>query len=152
MGTALGDRIRQRRKELGYTQENVAELMHATQSWFHKIEDGQIKRPSGQRLRTLADVLGLDFDELSVLAGLADRPSTAAKFRATLPEEDAARLEEMHTRIDPLLTRMEADEFQALVRHAKLLVKISDGRRQAGSPDVAPPLTQGKMDSPCGAM
>jgi transcriptional regulator with XRE-family HTH domain len=120
MGTALGDRIRERRNELGYTQEKVAELMHATQSWYHKIEDGQIKRPSGQRLRTLADVLGLDFDDLSVLAGLADRPTTGAKFRATLPEEDAARLEEMHTRLDPHLVKLSPAQFQVVLQTAEL--------------------------------
>lgn len=79
--TVVGERIRARRKRLGLSQEDVADLaeMHVTN--IGKIERGQ----SNPSLTTLVRVAGvLDCDPGSFLAGLSlvDVPSATHKITA----------------------------------------------------------------------
>ena len=54
---SLGGRLRQKRRELGMTQEQLAERADTTQAVIQKIENGKSLRP--RKTDKLADALGV---------------------------------------------------------------------------------------------
>jgi y4mF family transcriptional regulator len=56
---ALGERIKQRRKELSITQPHLAELANVSTNTLYKLERGQ-GNPSLEVLIKLAEVLGME--------------------------------------------------------------------------------------------
>lgn len=56
-GTTLGGRLRQRRKELGWTQMLLADKVGTSQAVIQKIENGKSLRP--RILEQIADSLGV---------------------------------------------------------------------------------------------
>lgn len=71
----LGDAIFRARRRKRWSQvELAAEAGELSDSFISRVEAGKA-RPSSDTLRVIADSLGLDFNELSGLAGYADRPS-----------------------------------------------------------------------------
>lgn len=59
----MGDRIKQRRKQLGLTQERAAELANIALSTYTKIESGN-NHPSLNTLIKISCVLSISMDEL----------------------------------------------------------------------------------------
>jgi transcriptional regulator with XRE-family HTH domain len=57
----VGDRLRERRVQLGITQQRMAELLGVTYQQAHKYEKG-INRMSAGRLHQIAVILGVDVD------------------------------------------------------------------------------------------
>jgi transcriptional regulator with XRE-family HTH domain len=57
--TALGEKIRKRRKEKGYTLEKLAELANSSKSYSWELENKNPPRPSGEKLAKSASVLGV---------------------------------------------------------------------------------------------
>ncbi len=77
---SLGGVIRARRKELGWTQEELAERISALdeyvrQSDISRIERGEIMLPRRQRLARIASALNLPLGELLALSGWAGAES-----------------------------------------------------------------------------
>lgn len=61
----LGQKIKHRRKELGYTQTELADRMQVTQSYISQLEyDGF--NPSTQMIISIAATLGVSIDYLLI--------------------------------------------------------------------------------------
>lgn len=70
---ALGDRIKERREELGWTQETLANRAGLSKGFLSDVENG--KRGIGARsLLDIAQVLGMSLDYL--MKGSEEAPST----------------------------------------------------------------------------
>jgi transcriptional regulator with XRE-family HTH domain len=75
---ALGIAVKQRRNELGLTQEAVALTGELHQRWISNLENG-VRNPSYASLRRLASALGLSTSELIARAEqIEQRPASAA--------------------------------------------------------------------------
>lgn len=57
--TALGDRIRDLRKQKGYTLEKLAELTDSSKSYIWELENKQPPRPSAEKIAKIARILGV---------------------------------------------------------------------------------------------
>jgi transcriptional regulator with XRE-family HTH domain len=64
---ALGQAVRERREELGITQEHLAIEAGLHQRWVSNVENG-VRNPSLRSLRRLAGGLGLEASELLLRA------------------------------------------------------------------------------------
>lgn len=64
----VGQVIRQRRKSLGMTQEDLAEAIGKDQNYVSFVETGRIKNPSRPVIRLFAAALDMDVNELLKLA------------------------------------------------------------------------------------
>jgi transcriptional regulator with XRE-family HTH domain len=62
--TALGDKIRELRKEKGYTLEKLAELTDSSKSYIWELENKNPPRPSGEKVGKIASVLGVTAEYL----------------------------------------------------------------------------------------
>jgi transcriptional regulator with XRE-family HTH domain len=60
----LGQRIRDRRRELGWTQEELARRLGVRQNVISRLESGTVSNPSIAMIRNLARVLGVTADYL----------------------------------------------------------------------------------------
>lgn len=78
----VGRQIQQRRRELGLTQEQVADELHMTSTQLSRIECGQ--RPSLQTLLHLTSALNLSLDSLFCVYLTADQ--TTAEIHRCLME------------------------------------------------------------------
>lgn len=67
----LGEAIRQRRLELGLTQEELAERIGdgVGQNYVSQLERDKVKLPRAERLARIADVLGLKLGDLLARSG-----------------------------------------------------------------------------------
>jgi transcriptional regulator with XRE-family HTH domain len=88
----LGALIRQRRRELGWTQEELAERIssddeYVRQSEISRIESGRIGLPRRERLERIADALGLPLGELLARSGWA---GAEPHFGPSVPSTDLA--------------------------------------------------------------
>lgn len=59
MGTRLGDKLRELRKEKKLTLEKLADLAGLSKSYLWELENRESQRPSAEKLTALADVLGV---------------------------------------------------------------------------------------------
>lgn len=57
--SALGDRIRERRKLKGYTLEKLAELTSSSKSYIWELENKSPPRPSAEKIGKIASILGV---------------------------------------------------------------------------------------------
>ena len=60
----IGERIQQRREQLGLTQEELAEASGLRQSIISRLERGTRKNPGADTVRRLAKTLGVTADWL----------------------------------------------------------------------------------------
>lgn len=67
-GMLVGQVIRQRRKSLGMTQEDLAEAIGKDQNYVSFVETARIKNPSRPVIHLFAEALGFDVNELLKLA------------------------------------------------------------------------------------
>lgn len=59
MATKLGDKLRELRKKHGFTLEKLAEAAGLSKSYLWELENRDSQRPSAEKLKSLADVLGV---------------------------------------------------------------------------------------------
>lgn len=64
MTTALGIKIRDLRKEKGYTLEKLAELTESSKSYIWELENKNPPRPSAEKVARIAAALGVTADYL----------------------------------------------------------------------------------------
>lgn len=102
----MGARIRARRDELGFSQDEVAVAIGRSRSLIAQYERGGCK-PSAEALLRLADKLKLPIEEILGPSGMAELPKHTddalrliAIFRRLNPD-DAATLLTLATRLDP---------------------------------------------------
>jgi len=87
--SALGNRLRERRKLKGYTLEKLAELTGSSKSYIWELENKNPPRPSAEKISKIASVLGVIPE---YLVDLTEREADATdeafyrKFRKMSPE------------------------------------------------------------------
>lgn len=59
MGTKLGDKLKDLRKQKGLTLEKLADMAGLSKSYLWELENRESQRPSAEKLTSLADVLGV---------------------------------------------------------------------------------------------
>lgn len=64
MTTPLGTKIRDLRKEKGYTLEKLAELTESSKSYIWELENKDPPRPSADKVARIASALGVTTDYL----------------------------------------------------------------------------------------
>jgi transcriptional regulator with XRE-family HTH domain len=70
--TTVGDRIKQRREELGLPLSHLSEIAKVSRSYLHEIENGQSVMPSAEHLYNIAEALGTS---VAVLLGKRTNPN-----------------------------------------------------------------------------
>lgn len=94
MSQSFGQVIRQRRKQKGYSQRELAEKLEIDFTYLSKLENDRAKySPKEDIIRDLAAYLDLDADELVFLAG-------------KLPEDNEDFLREHYKSMPTLFRRM----------------------------------------------
>lgn len=89
--TALGDKIRELRKQKRYTIEKLAELTESSKSYIWELENKNTPRPSADKIARIAAVLGvtaeylLDQTETVQVADAADE-AFYRKYRRMNPD------------------------------------------------------------------
>lgn len=75
MSGALGRLIRARRREMGLTQEEFAELLgeEMRQSEISRLERGHVSQPRPERLQRIAEVLDIPVGELLLQTAWAEQ-------------------------------------------------------------------------------
>tara|TARA_R110001606_G_scaffold16827_3_gene66633 strand:+ start:160 stop:480 length:321 start_codon:yes stop_codon:yes gene_type:complete len=64
MATALGEKIQKRRKEMGLTLEQLADLADSSKSYIWELENKNPPRPSAEKLSKIATQLGVTMEYL----------------------------------------------------------------------------------------
>jgi len=64
MTTTLGEKIRELRKQKGYTLEKLAELSDSSKSYIWEMENKNPPRPSADKIAKIASALGVTADYL----------------------------------------------------------------------------------------
>jgi transcriptional regulator with XRE-family HTH domain len=78
----IGERIKDRRRKRGWTQEALAEHSGVPQPMISRLESGDRDNPTTHVLRNLACALGCSMD---YLAGIYDEEDTATRARPRKP-------------------------------------------------------------------
>lgn len=89
----FGSSLRDFRKHRGWTQQQLADAVDATQSTISQLENGE-KNPSFELVRDLSRALGVTVSELLGEAPQELRPEEVAHFR-TLRQLPPAAVEEL---------------------------------------------------------
>jgi transcriptional regulator with XRE-family HTH domain len=71
----LANRLKELRRALGWTQQDLSRGSGLTRSYISRLEMGDIALPSSEKLRALANSLGTTPDDLLQAAGYIDTPS-----------------------------------------------------------------------------
>lgn len=104
----LGAFIVRHRKELGLTQEGLAERSGVSGSTIFRLEGGEFGRPDPEKLQRIARALGVDAEDLFELAGYAPDealPSLRPYLRRKLGLSEGAQ-----ARIERYIARVQRDE------------------------------------------
>jgi transcriptional regulator with XRE-family HTH domain len=64
VATSLGKKIRDLRKQKGYTLEKLAELTESSKSYIWELENKDPPRPSAEKVAKIASALGVTADYL----------------------------------------------------------------------------------------
>ena len=64
MAKTLGEKIRELRKQKGYTLEKLGELTESSKSYIWELENKNPPRPSADKIAKIAHVLGVTSDYL----------------------------------------------------------------------------------------
>lgn len=82
-GSILGTRIRERRRQIGMAQSELARLVNISPSYLNLIESNK-RQIAGSRLRQIAEALGLTLEDLTGSAAnrLADELTTLSSLEA----------------------------------------------------------------------
>ncbi|NQU83139.1 MAG: helix-turn-helix transcriptional regulator [Parcubacteria group bacterium] len=67
--TEFAKLIQNKRKEKGYTLEELANKLNVDKSYISKLENDKVPAPSVNLIRRISEVLLIDFEQLSLLAG-----------------------------------------------------------------------------------
>lgn len=122
----IGDIVRERRKQLGWSQTDLAERVGVSQRTISRVEHNLfVDALRSDLLRRFADELGLKYDDLAVAAGLFDTRNAARAVYALnrMDGHDRERLIEIHGWIDPLLLQMTPGQIDVVRKVAELLLE-----------------------------
>ena len=104
----FGQRIKRRRRELGLTQRQVAEVLEIDFTYLSKLENDRGEPPGEKTIRGLSAVLHEDEEDLLALAGKvpeqlrdrAQRDLTFARLVRRLPHLPDSELQQIYRSLD----------------------------------------------------
>lgn len=64
MATPLGEKIRAERKRLALTMDELAARTESSKSYIWELENRPVVRPSADKIKRIADALGVSFEYL----------------------------------------------------------------------------------------
>src|SRR5881392_3345182 len=107
---SLANRLKELRRALTWTQQDLSRASGLTRSYISRLEMGDIALPSSEKLRALAQALGTAPDDLLQAAGYIDNPSEASDLpdvkvylRRKYAMQDPRTLQAIETIINGLL-------------------------------------------------
>lgn len=107
--TAAGKKIAAARVRAKLTGKELADKAGVTAAWVRSVETGGIARPAPDKLRRVADVVGLDIREL---LALTDQLGAAAVMDATSPAHQSDVAAAIREQTAALTRLAEATEAQ----------------------------------------
>jgi transcriptional regulator with XRE-family HTH domain len=125
----LGDAIRSRRHELGWSQEELAKsiAVHGDeafrQSDVSRLERGKVTLPRRERLEHIAAVLGLSLGDLLARSGWTGAASAFAAGRSLNPGGQDTQLDPVPTAAGSRVPPSRADESAAISRNLRQLIE-----------------------------
>lgn len=133
---SLGVRLRARRKELGLTLAQVAELAELSLPYISNLERGH-GNPTVEALRDLSAALDIPIGQLLDGDAEADLVDAANLYLANLPPtlESFSKTREFREAIEELARRQNEDEQDMKVR--VLLGMAASPRRSSGDPTTS---------------
>jgi transcriptional regulator with XRE-family HTH domain len=99
----LGGTIRQAREQRNMSVRGLADQLHMNQSYISRVERGDYRQPSPEKLYQIANLLDLNYHDLCALAGYQAPglpgflPYLRAKYEIT--DEDARSLSKYFERL-----------------------------------------------------
>lgn len=81
----IGKRIQRRRKERGYTQEKLSELIGVSQNHLSEIERG-VSVPTTQNIFKICDILG-ETPDFYLIGRACEQTNKVTELAKTLPPE-----------------------------------------------------------------
>ena len=109
----LGVYLRSKREELGLSVRGLARQAELDNSTVLRLEQGKFLAPGPDKLRRIADVLGLPVNDIFVMADYVvpdELPSPARYFRAKYPRLPQVAVDEMERHLSDLIREHEADD------------------------------------------
>ncbi|MFM8571867.1 MAG: helix-turn-helix domain-containing protein [Pirellula sp.] len=97
----VGERIRKKRQELGWTQEILCSKVGLSKSFLSELESGK-RNVSAENLYSIAQVFGVSLDFL--MAGKASKESRDPNFQVPIPSSLARFAEKEHLSFKKTLT------------------------------------------------
>ena len=98
VSVTLGAYIRQAREKHNISARRLSADLHMHPSYISRVEAGNFKQPSPEKLQRIAERLGLDYSNLCALAGyqVPGLPGLPAYLRLKydMSDEDARRISE----------------------------------------------------------
>lgn len=132
--TVLGDNLKRLRTEKRLSQVALSRQAEVSQAYLSELESGQGKRPSGQVLMRLADVLGVTIAELlgervAPGPGVAVPDDSLLKFaeERQLPESDVRMLAGIRFRGEPPRTARRWGMIYDAIVSSQMLDEIDEG-------------------------
>jgi transcriptional regulator with XRE-family HTH domain len=103
----FGDYLKNKRKQKGITQEDMARTLSVSSVFIHQLETGKVDAPSMDRCHQIADVLGVQMDELWNVA----RKERLKRFmeREGIYEDDREVLTEVERMLIKLYRTLDED-------------------------------------------
>ncbi|HEX9830869.1 MAG TPA: helix-turn-helix transcriptional regulator [Thermodesulfobacteriota bacterium] len=103
----FGDYLKNKRKQKGITQEDMARTLSVSSVFIHQLETGKVDAPSMERCQQIADVLGVQMDELWNVA----RKERLKRFmeREGIYEDDREVLTEVERMLIKLYRTLDED-------------------------------------------
>jgi transcriptional regulator with XRE-family HTH domain len=77
---SLANRLKELRRAIGWTQQDLSRASGLTRSYISRLEMGDIALPSSEKLRSLAHSLGTSPDDLLQAAGYIENPAEATEL------------------------------------------------------------------------
>lgn len=99
----VGDRIRKRRTELGWSLRDLEERAGVNNAVILRIETGAIAQPRLDKLNRLARALGLNVAELLVGASAMDLPPYRAYLEARYPSLPGGAVDRLERHFDQVI-------------------------------------------------
>lgn len=154
-GITFGGWLKQRRRELGVTQEELAESIGCSGTAIRKIEVGD-RHPSGQIAQLLADYLSIPADEREAFIAFARTGRPALVGAGTAPGEAGMRAlwrnaylhqTNLPTVLTPLIGRVqEAADARGYLLHPKVRLLTLTGAPGIGKTRLALQVAAGVVE------
>jgi transcriptional regulator with XRE-family HTH domain len=98
MAGSLKDKLREHRKKLGYSLDDVARLSGSSKSYLWELENRETRKPSAEKLTKIAEVLkvttGYLLDENAEMDETQVKEAFFRKFNR-LEDDDKKRIQDM---------------------------------------------------------